>query len=110
MKIKCEVCGNQGQLQHLSENYFRVKHYLGSVDGRLKFECHKQSLAYVRNMLGISRETKPIDPIDPKNIDPKLKASSSILENMVARERFELSSAAPEAAMFDHCTTGLQRN
>ncbi len=27
---------------------------------------------------------------------------------MVARERFELSSAAPEAAMFDHCTTGLQ--
>jgi hypothetical protein len=26
---------------------------------------------------------------------------------MVARERFELSSAAPEAAMFDHCTTGL---
>ena len=27
---------------------------------------------------------------------------------MVARERFELSSAAPEAAMFDHCTTGLR--
>jgi hypothetical protein len=26
---------------------------------------------------------------------------------VVARERFELSSAAPEAAMFDHCTTGL---
>ena len=26
---------------------------------------------------------------------------------LVARERFELSSAAPEAAMFDHCTTGL---
>jgi hypothetical protein len=27
---------------------------------------------------------------------------------VVARERFELSSAAPEAAMFDHCTTGLR--
>ena len=27
---------------------------------------------------------------------------------LVARERFELSSAAPEAAMFDHCTTGLR--
>jgi hypothetical protein len=26
---------------------------------------------------------------------------------LVARERFELSSTAPEAAMFDHCTTGL---
>jgi hypothetical protein len=32
----------------------------------------------------------------------------SFLEfELVARERFELSSAAPEAAMFDHCTTGL---
>jgi hypothetical protein len=27
--------------------------------------------------------------------------------SLVARERFELSSAAPEAAMFDRCTTGL---
>ena len=42
MKIRCEICGIEGQLQHLSKNYFRVKHYLGSVDGRLKFEYHKQ--------------------------------------------------------------------
>ena len=27
---------------------------------------------------------------------------------MVARERFELSSRAPEAPMLDHYTTGLQ--
>jgi hypothetical protein len=27
---------------------------------------------------------------------------------LVARERFELSSAGPEPAMFDHCTTGLR--
>ena len=27
---------------------------------------------------------------------------------MVARERFELSSAGPEPAMLDHYTTGLQ--
>ncbi len=51
------------------ENCCRVKHYLGSVDGRLKFEYHKQSLEYVRNMPGISKETKTIDPI---NIDKKL--------------------------------------
>ena len=81
MKIKCEVCGIEGQLQHLSKNYFRAKHYLGSVDGRLKFEYHKQSLAYVRNMLGISRETKTVDPID-QNVDPKLLNNSSFNENM----------------------------
>jgi hypothetical protein len=34
MKIVCVVCGKMGQLQHLSENYFRAKHYLGSVDGK----------------------------------------------------------------------------
>ena len=28
---------------------------------------------------------------------------------MVARERFELSSAGPEPAMLDHYTTGLHR-
>jgi hypothetical protein len=29
---------------------------------------------------------------------------------MVARERFELSSAGPKPAMLDHYTTGLQHN
>ena len=31
-----------------------------------------------------------------------------IKEIIVARERFELSSRAPEAPMLDHYTTGLQ--
>ena len=40
--------------------------------------------------------------------------NSSILDDsprarmMVARERFELSSAGPKPAMLDHYTTGLQ--
>jgi hypothetical protein len=33
---------------------------------------------------------------------------AALTKALVARERFELSSAAPEAAMFDHCTTGLR--
>ena len=39
----------------------------------------------------------------------KRNGEDSLTHGMVARERFELSSAAPEAAMFDHCTTGLKR-
>ncbi len=67
----------EGQLQHPSRNYYRTKHYLGSVEGRLKFEYHKQSSAYIQSILGTSK----IDPIDP-NIDPKLLNNSSFNENM----------------------------
>jgi hypothetical protein len=74
MKIRCEICGSHGQLQHLSKNYYRVKHYLGSVDGRLKFEYHKQSFQYVESVLNQSTN---IDPIDPKTIDPRNPVSSS---------------------------------
>jgi hypothetical protein len=77
MKVKCEVCGNLGQLQHLSENYYRVKHYLGSIDGKLRFEYHKQSLEYIKGVLVTSNKQKDIDPIDQKNIDLKLNSNGS---------------------------------
>ena len=79
MKIKCEVCGNLGYLQHLSKTYFRVKHYLGSVDGKLKFEYHKQSFQYAQGILRQDK-TSSIDPIDPKTIDPNLLNPSSLNE------------------------------
>jgi hypothetical protein len=88
MKVRCEVCGNLGQLQHLSENYYRVKHYLGSVDGRLKFEYHKQSLEYMRNILDTT-QGKYIDPIDQKTIDLKLKDSNSFFVNVAGGVGFE---------------------
>ena len=79
MKIKCEVCGVEGQLQHLSRNYYRIKHYTGFIDGKLKFEYHKQSYQYMQRILS-SDNLSPIDPIDPK-IDPKLLNNSSFNEN-----------------------------
>jgi hypothetical protein len=69
-----------GQLQHLSENYYRVKHYLGSVDGKLKFEYHKQSPQYVQSLVSKPSPIK-IDLIDPKTIDPNLFKYSSLNEN-----------------------------
>ena len=76
MKVQCEVCGNLVQLQHLSENYYRVKHYLGSTDGKLRFEYHKQSLEYIRTVLDNVKEGNVIDPIDQKHIDPNNLKSS----------------------------------
>jgi hypothetical protein len=72
MKVRCEKCGTEGQLQHIGKNYYRVKHYLGSVNGKLRFEYHRQSLEYISNILDIGKKRKPIDPIDQKNIDLKL--------------------------------------
>ena len=72
MKIACEACGKMGQLQHLSKNYYRVKHYLGSVNGKLKFEYHKQSFQYVQRILNQNEPEKNIDPIDQSDIDLKL--------------------------------------
>ena len=88
MKIVCEVCRNMGQLQHLSENYFRVKHYLGSVDGKLKFQYHKQSPQYVQSLVSKPSPTQ-IDPIDPKTIDPNLRDNSSFSGNMAGGVGFE---------------------
>ena len=82
MKIICEVCKNLGQLQHLSKNYYRVKHYLGSVDGKPKFEYHKQSFQYVNNYLKQQNRNK-IDLIDQKHIDLNLNNNGSNLENML---------------------------
>ena len=89
MKVRCEVCGNLGQLQHLSENYYRVKHYLGSINGKLRFEYHKQSLEYIKSVLDSNCTLKTIDPIDPKNIDPKVSNNSSFLENVAGGVGFE---------------------
>ena len=81
MKIVCEVCGKIGYLQHLSKNYFRIKHYLSSVDGKLKFSYHKQSLEYVNKILRNEQTNSKIDPIDPNNIDQKLFNNGSFTEN-----------------------------
>ena len=73
MKIKCEVCGKIGYLQHIGKNYYRVKHYQGSINGKLSFLYHKQGLQYIKSILNQTR----IDPIDPKTIDP-IKLDSSL--------------------------------
>ena len=92
MKIKCEICGNVGQLQHLSKNYYRVKHYLGSVDGKLKFEYHKQSPQYIQSLVS---KPSPIQ-IDPKTIDPKSLNSGSLNQVVGGRSLAWLGHRLPK--------------
>ena len=64
------------QISRIGKNYYRVKHYLGSTDGRLQFVYHKQSLDYVRKTLDASYQGKAIDPINQNIIDPKLNSNA----------------------------------
>jgi hypothetical protein len=81
MKIVCEVCQREGYLQHIGQNYYRVRHYVGSVGGKPKFEYHKQSPQYVQSFISKPSPAQ-IDPIDPKTIDLNLQDPSLFLENM----------------------------
>ena len=74
MKIKCEVCSKVGYLQHIGKNYYRVRHYVSSIDGKPKFEYHKQNLEYIRQI-------QNIDLSGQNNIDLKLLNKGSIIEN-----------------------------
>jgi hypothetical protein len=103
MKIRCEVCGNLGQLQHIGKSYYRVKHYLGSVDGKLRFEYLKQSLGYIKGLQGNPDNTRKIDPIDQKTIDPKLKSDASESVNQCGRSLAWLGHRPPTP------TTRVQR-
>jgi hypothetical protein len=47
MRIICEVCKQEGYLQQLGSNYFRVRHYAGKG----KFYYHQQNKEYALNQL-----------------------------------------------------------
>ena len=73
MKIKCQVCGIEGYLQHIGKNYFRVRHYVGFKNGKPVFTYHRQEPAYVRSILGQVNDGN----LDPKKLDHNLYAAAS---------------------------------
>ena len=82
MKIVCEVCQREGYLQHIGQNYCRVRHYVGSVDGKPKFEYHKQSHGYIEGISKQNETNGSIDLIGQESIDLNLLDSVPFLENM----------------------------
>jgi len=87
-------------VQHIGPNYYRVRHYVGSVDGKPKFEYHKQSLEYVQKFL--KQKPSTIDPIDLKIIDPRKVDSSFISDSMWTGG--DLNPRPPE------CKSGVHTN
>ena len=86
MKIVCEACGNEGYLQHITENYYRVRHYIGldPVTKKPKFEYHKQNPSYIAKVFreqANNNEALSIDPIGQGNIDLNLNNNGSNNQN-----------------------------
>ncbi|MCJ7768701.1 hypothetical protein MUP79_09965, partial [Candidatus Bathyarchaeota archaeon] len=63
------------RLQHSCSYYVSVKHYSGSVDGKLRLENRGRSLEYIKGVLDSSKNLENINPINQRNIDPNLNNS-----------------------------------
>ena len=52
VRIVCQVCSQEGYLQHLG-NYYRVRHYAGKnpETGKAKFYYHQQTKEYAESQL-----------------------------------------------------------
>ena len=78
MKIRCDACEIEGYLQHISQNYYRARHYDVLENGRHRFEHHKQRFLNQNN-------PSLIDLIDPKTIDLNLNNNGFSSENRLER-------------------------
>jgi hypothetical protein len=88
MKIVCNVCRKMGYLQHLSKNYYRVRHYggLNPITQKPRFEYHKQNPSYIDKVFkeqANNNEALSIDLIGQGNIDLNLNNNGSNLKNNV---------------------------
>ena len=81
--FKCEICGIAGMLQILSETYARVRHYKGLKDGKPQFEYHRQSIEYVRKVIGQANSNHV--QLLTKNRDLKLNKTSFFSGNVSGR-------------------------
>jgi len=48
LKIKCEVCNIEGQLQQPTQRYFRVSHYDGMRNKKAHYHYHQNSIEYMK--------------------------------------------------------------
>ena len=101
MKIVCEVCGNEGYLQHIGKSYYRIRHYIGldSATKKPKFKYHKQSLLYVENLLNNRDNSSNIDLIGQSNIDLNLNNNGSFTENGWAGSSARIEHRPPKSAV-----------
>jgi hypothetical protein len=86
MKIKCkqfecEVCKRIASIQIFYNNagavkYARARHYSGLINGKPKFEYHKQSIEYLGKTLGQDQLASNID-LERTELSSRIKLEPS---------------------------------
>ncbi len=46
VKIPCEICHIEGTLQKVGNNYYRIRHYEGTINKKLRFHYHQNTKQY----------------------------------------------------------------
>ena len=51
VKIPCQICNLEGTLQKVGNNYYRIRHYEGTINKKLKFHYHQIDKTYAMKHL-----------------------------------------------------------
>ena len=87
VKIPCQVCHIEGTLQKVGNNYYRIRHYDGTVNRKPRFHYHQNTKDYaLKHLKKLRQQNKLLNTIfdqadqNPKNtkvnIDLKEKQTS----------------------------------
>ena len=107
VKIPCQVCNIKGTLQKVGNNYYRIRHYEGSFNKKLKFHYHQNTKEYALQQLEKLREqnmlVNTIFDQNPKNtkvnIDLKEHKQHSKQQNIRASSSARIEHHPPKVGV-----------
>ncbi len=107
VKITCQICNLKGTLQKVGNNYYRIRHYQGSYNKKLKFHYHQNTKAYALQKLEKLREqnmlVNTIFDQNPKNnkdnIDLKEHKQHSKQQNRWASSSARIEHHPPKVGV-----------
>ena len=70
-KIPCQICNVKGTLQKVGNNYYRIRHYQGSFNKKLRFHYHQNTKEYaLKHLEKLRQQNMLVNTIfdqNPKN-------------------------------------------
>ena len=100
VKIPCQICNIKGTLQKVGNNYYRIRHYEGTINKKLKFHYHQIDKEYALTHLEKLRQNNmlvnTIFDQNPKNI----KVNIDLKE--LKHHTKQVNSGAGSSARIEH--------
>ena len=100
VKIPCQICNIKGTLQKVGDNYYRIRHYEGSYNKKLRFHYHQNTKQYALQQLEkLKQNNMLVNTIfdqNPKNT----KANIDLKEHK--QHNKQVNSGAGSSARIEH--------